>query len=60
MVNIKELSRLRRSNLYAARSLTSVDVADLAQCAQQKKRPLTSVPWPITLQPQCSQIGAIA
>src|SRR5258708_688302 len=29
---------------YAARSFTSADVADLAQCAQQKYRPLTSVP----------------
>jgi len=44
----------------AARSLTSADVADLAQWAQQKKRPPTSTPWPITLHRQCSQIGAIA
>src|SRR6266550_5721923 len=34
---------------YAARSLTSAEVADRAQCAQQKKCPLTSTPWPITL-----------
>jgi hypothetical protein len=45
---------------YAARSLTSADVADLAQWAQQKKRPPTSTPCPITLHLQCSHIGAIA
>ena len=45
---------------YAARSFTSADVADLAQCAQQKKRPLTSTPCPMTLHLQCSQVGAIA
>jgi hypothetical protein len=45
---------------YAARSLTSADVADLAQWAQQKNRPPTSTPCPITLHLQCSQIGAIA
>ena len=46
--------------LYAARSLTSADVVDLAQWAQQKNRPPTSTPCPITLHLQCSQIGAIA
>ena len=45
---------------YAARSFTSADVADLAQCAQQKKRPLTSTPCPMTLHLQCSQTGARA
>jgi hypothetical protein len=45
---------------YAARSLTSADVVDLAQWAQQKNRPPTSTPCPITLHLQCSQIGAIA
>jgi hypothetical protein len=44
----------------AARSFTSAFVVVLAQCAQQKKRPPTSTPWPITLHLQCSQIGAIA
>lgn len=45
---------------YVARSLTTADVADLAQWAQQKKRPPTSTPCPITLHLQCSQMGAIA
>src|SRR5260370_16768864 len=45
---------------YAARSLTSAEVADRAQCAQQKKRPLTSTPWPITRHLHCSQMGAMA
>jgi hypothetical protein len=51
---------LRPIARYAARSLTSADVADLAQWAQQKKRPPTSTPCPITLHLQCSQMGAIA
>ncbi|MBX6365027.1 MAG: hypothetical protein IRZ00_14255 [Gemmatimonadetes bacterium] len=29
-----------------------------AQCAQQKKWPSASMPWPTILQPQCSQTGA--
>src|SRR6266478_7086094 len=43
---------------YAARSLTSAEVEDRAQWAQQKNRPPTSTPCPITLHLQCSQIGA--
>jgi hypothetical protein len=32
----------------------------LAQWAQQKKRPSASTPWPMTLIPQYSQLGARA
>jgi hypothetical protein len=32
----------------------------LAQWAQQKKRPSASTPWPMTLMPQYSQVGARA
>src|SRR5215218_6386032 len=32
----------------------------LAQCAQQKKRPSASTPWPITFTPQYSHTGARA
>jgi len=53
-------ARRNRTAGYAALSRTSADVAALAQCAQQKNRPLTSVPCPMTLQPQWPQEGAIA
>jgi hypothetical protein len=44
---------------YATRSLTSAFVDCRAQCAQQNQCPSTSMPWPIILHWQCSQIGAI-
>jgi len=34
--------------------------ASLAQRAQQKILSSASTPWPVTRQPQCSQVGAIA
>jgi hypothetical protein len=58
-VNIGSLAWLSCTGPYA-RSATFAPVADRAQLAQQKNRPLTSIPWPTTLHWQCSQTGAIA
>jgi hypothetical protein len=44
---------------WSARASALLEPASRAQCAQQKKTPSASTPWPITLQPQCSHTGAI-
>jgi hypothetical protein len=43
-----------------ARSSTPRTPSWTAQCAQQKKVPSFSTPWPTMVQPQCSQVGASA
>jgi hypothetical protein len=43
-----------------ARSSTPRTPSWTAQCAQQKKVPSFSTPWPTIVQPQCSQVGASA
>lgn len=41
-----------------ARSSMPRTPSAVAQCAQQKNRPSFSDPWPMMVQPQCSQTGA--
>ena len=43
-----------------ARSSTPRTPSWTAQCAQQKKVPSFSTPWPTIVHPQCSQVGASA
>ena len=43
-----------------ARSSTPRTPSWTAQCAQQKKVPSFSTPWPTMVHPQCSQVGAKA
>jgi hypothetical protein len=43
-----------------ARSSTPRTPSWTAQCAQQKNVPSFSTPWPMTVHPQCSQVGANA